>query len=173
MAAPQMRLYFATIKPTINSKGSIEVEVAALLARRTKKFVRDYKKVSGKFKNEKVNYKTVVTRGRPPTGGSARMYGVAWTSSDVMYWLDLGTTVRYATMSSDFRSKTFPRGGIKTRSGRGRLAYVDRSQPRDGIEAREFTQDIVDRQAEEFFLEMEALFAKARAQFFGQSKIVY
>lgn len=66
------------------------------------------------------------------------------TESDIYRFLDLGTRVRYATMSKDFRAKTQP-GVIGSFTGRGRMLYVSRKHPRPGIKAREFTKNIQKR----------------------------
>lgn len=57
------------------------------------------------------------------------------------HWIDKGTDVRYATMTRDFRAKTAP-GRRTPHEGQGGLAYVKKSVPRAGIEARQFEETI-------------------------------
>lgn len=64
-----------------------------------------------------------------------------YTEDEIYKYIDLGTRVKYATMSRDFRAKTMP-GVIGSFTGRGHLLYVDRRRPRPGIKAREFTKAI-------------------------------
>jgi hypothetical protein len=57
-------------------------------------------------------------------------------------WLEEGTKVRYATMTPDFKPKT-QRGVLGSTRGRGGKAFVDKRKPKPGIEAREWTEQII------------------------------
>jgi hypothetical protein len=57
-------------------------------------------------------------------------------------WLDEGTSVRYATMSPDWQSKTRLKW-FGSRAGRGRRLYVRRDRPRPGIEARGWSEALI------------------------------
>lgn len=59
-------------------------------------------------------------------------------------WLDKGTSVRYALMSKDWRSKTKP-GYITSYQGAGHMVFVSRKHPRPGITARQFSRIIHER----------------------------
>lgn len=59
-------------------------------------------------------------------------------------WLDQGTSIRFATMTRNFRAKTRV-GVISSRPGRGGVHYVDRASPRPGIQARLFDKTISSR----------------------------
>lgn len=61
------------------------------------------------------------------------------TDSDEYFFLDEGTSVRYATMTRDFVAKTKPRS-FASGGGQGSLAYVNRGMPRPGIQARKWTE---------------------------------
>lgn len=63
------------------------------------------------------------------------------TDHVLYFFLNDGTSVRYATMSDDFIPKTEP-GLIGSGPGRGRPVYVDRNKPRPGIEARKWDRAI-------------------------------
>ena len=63
--------------------------------------------------------------------------GRVWIKDKIYYFISKGTRVRYATMSSDFKSKTSP-SRIKSRPGAGRVIYVSKRKPRPGIKARNF-----------------------------------
>lgn len=171
-AAPNTRLYFGAIQPRVDGPIMIERQIGAILGKRSRAFVRDYQSVSNKFKNQRVTYKTRVTRGVPPTGGSPRMYGVGYTDHPVMWWLDLGTRVRYAIMSSDFISMTIPNGGLTTRRGRGQkvgLTFIDQG----GIKPRKFTEAVAEKNAELFYADVERFFRSHSIRFIGRSRIVY
>jgi hypothetical protein len=66
---------------------------------------------------------------------SSGWVGKVKTNNLIYFFLAHGTSVRYATMTSDFISKTLP-NWMASRAGRGGLAFIDRNQPRPGIEAR-------------------------------------
>lgn len=72
-------------------------------------------------------------------------------------WVSGGTDVRYATMGEDeagrkWKSKT-KRRSLNSGDGAGELAYVDKNQPRPGIEAREI-DELLKEQLEPAFIEM-------------------
>lgn len=64
-------------------------------------------------------------------------------------FIEKGTRVRYATMTPDFKAKTVPRV-VSSGPGRGGLLYVSKKRPRPGIKAREFTEEIKDREQPKF-----------------------
>lgn len=64
------------------------------------------------------------------------------------WWLEEGTSIRWALMSSGWRSKT-RRGRLRSRSGRGRLLIAGRRamtkrniKPRPGIRARNWRAEV-------------------------------
>lgn len=73
-----------------------------------------------------------------------------------MVYLDQGTDIRWAVMSSDFKPKTRKRrlssgGGSGRTIIRGRGAMQSRNiAPRPGVEAREFSEEIVDQRKDRF-----------------------
>lgn len=73
----------------------------------------------------------------------------AETDSEVYGYIDKGTKVRRALMSSDWQSKTTPASGngaavhLHSGSGKGRMLYVSRKLKRKGIKARGFTKAIL------------------------------
>lgn len=62
---------------------------------------------------------------------------------EVPFFLNVGTRVRYATMTPDFSPKTSPRV-LRSGSGSGGLAYVNVNKPNPGIEKREFDKSVAD-----------------------------
>ena len=69
--------------------------------------------------------------------GNVKVIGSVWTTDEIYGYLNDGTGVRYATMTSDFLAKTRP-GRLAARGGRGGVAYVSRKRPRPGIKARKW-----------------------------------
>lgn len=65
--------------------------------------------------------------------------GQVYTEDQVYFWLNEGTSVRYATMTPNFKAKTKP-GRIRARSGAGGVAYVNRLIPRPGIKPRKWDE---------------------------------
>lgn len=78
----------------------------------------------------------------------------------VFYFLDHGTSVRYATMTEDFVAKTTPHK-LYSGEGQGGLNYVDPNQPRPGIEAREISKEIADTYREVFMYRIKMAFRSA------------
>jgi hypothetical protein len=75
----------------------------------------------------------------------------------IFYYIDHGTAVRYATMTEDFVAKTAPHS-VRSGQGQGGLNYVDVSQPRQGIEAREVSKEIADTMRAVFFYRIANVF---------------
>ena len=99
-------------------------------------------------------------RGKPSPEHTIRMndrdaYGeVAFSldggkGSKKMVWLDEGTRVRHARMSSRFRSKTMVKK-LKSRRGKGHVVEVGHHIQKRGIEARGWSQLIVDKRKKQF-----------------------
>lgn len=85
--------------------------------------------------NTPVEFKVVIKK------TADNITGEVSTDSQIYAFLNDGTSVRYATMDEDFIAKTQP-GVIPSRSGRGKMRYVNRQVPRPGIEARKFDEQI-------------------------------
>lgn len=66
---------------------------------------------------------------------------LAGTDDKVYGFLDRGTSVRHALMSSDWQSKTKP-GSLQSGAGRGHVVFISRKIIRPGIKARDFTKGI-------------------------------
>lgn len=62
---------------------------------------------------------------------------------DIPNWLNKGTAVRYATMKPGYISKTRP-NILRSVSGGGQVAFISKSKPNPGIEARNFDQSVAD-----------------------------
>ncbi len=62
---------------------------------------------------------------------------------DIPNWLNKGTAVRYATMKPGYINKTRP-GILRSVSGGGQVAFISKSRPNPGIEARKFDQSVAD-----------------------------
>lgn len=72
-----------------------------------------------------------------------------WTDDNIFFWVDQGTSIRYATMSKDFVPKTSP-GSLRSGVGAGYLDHVDRNDPKPGIEARYFMKTLFDKYEKPF-----------------------
>ena len=92
-------------------------------------------------------------------GGMIRVEGTVSTDDDVYRYLNDGTSVRYATMTPNFKAKTRP-GRISAGAGAGRVSYVLRSRPKPGIKARKFDEQIAKIRQKD----LESFFAKAVSQ---------
>lgn len=91
-----------------------------------------------------------------------RIYNVVYANSDVYFWLNYGTSVRYAVLSSDWASKTSV-GTLTANSGSGRMVGLSRKAKR-GIDARKWTEVVAAKLQPQFTLDMQQLaFAAAQA----------
>lgn len=66
---------------------------------------------------------------------------VVSTDDDVYRFLARGTSIRYATMSADFRPKTRSRY-IGSNIGKGGAVFISKKYPKPGIQAREWEDEI-------------------------------
>lgn len=132
---------FKAIKPATVFKSSIFRETFhAAAADLAPKMTADMAKPTRTWSTPVV-FKTEVTVGGARGGGKGRS-GVAIevTTDDMRYkFVDLGTKVRYATMSPDFQAKTKV-NSLTARRGRGGLLFISKKRPRPGIKARGFTK---------------------------------
>lgn len=167
------RIHFMAIVPDFEKGKKIDIEarVMAVLSQQTNAFEKQYKKVSDKFQNHTVRYRKDVGTGVPPNGGDQRHFGVTATDTDVMVWLDQGTTVRWRVMSHDWRSLTKPGGGLSTQVPRGRAMGIPKT-PKPGIKPREFSADVVAREEAKFYTKIETVFRVQAQSIAGQSRIV-
>lgn len=78
-----------------------------------------------------------------------KIIGQIGTRSLPFCFVEVGTSVRYATMTEDFIPKSAP-GRLRSRAGRGGLLYRSRAKPRKGIEARDIRVLIAEIRQPEF-----------------------
>lgn len=93
-----------------------------------------------------------------------------FTDDEIYFYIDRGTSVRFATMHPDFRSKTTP-GSRKSGRGHGPYdpVFVSKKVPRPGIEARHFTDMIFDERRPVFIQRLTRLLLnEARRYWSGQ-----
>lgn len=107
----------------------------------------EYKKTYRTFSHKPTftqKYKTTATE----ISGITETSGDGSTENPYPF-VERGTSVRYATMTSDFSPKTRTRI-IGSSRGRGGKLFVSKKHPRPGIKAREFSQEIAKRQQPKF-----------------------
>jgi hypothetical protein len=95
-----------------------------------------------------------------------------WVDGEIYSYVSEGTSIRWALMSRDWRSKTRP-GRIPPGAGRGRVVIAGRRammargiQPRRGIEGRKFDKQIAKRDAPGVQRGLDREIARAAAQAF-------
>lgn len=66
------------------------------------------------------------------------------TSEKPYIFINWGTTVRYAQLSPDWKSKSQP-GQLPSGPGAGRVLFIDKSRPKPGIKPRRFDKLVADR----------------------------
>lgn len=72
-----------------------------------------------------------------------------YTDDRIYFFLNFGTRVRYATMSSNFRPKSRV-GAIRSNKGSGGLLYISKRRPRPGIAARKWDEAIQKKWEKEY-----------------------
>lgn len=112
-----------------------------------KQVKRLYDKLQANFtkKNRTFIYRKTGSGVSPVDGSPGVIYSAVGSNKmhgSVLIWLEDGTDVRYARLSSDWISKTKPGGGITVGSGRGRVIGRGRFSP---IKPRYFRDDIISR----------------------------
>lgn len=85
---------------------------------------------------------------------------IIYTTSDIYFYLNSGTSVRRAVLSKDWRSKTVPRE-LKSGAGAGRVVVVGKKIERPGIKAREWTSVVSDQLRPQFEKDMGELAVEA------------
>lgn len=92
---------------------------------------------------------------------------VVLTGSDMAikkwFWLNRGTRVRYAILSSDWQSKTTP-GELDSGEGSGRVVRIDMNNPQPGIEARGWTKIIVAKFKGKYYARMQKAMRRGAAK---------
>jgi hypothetical protein len=78
-------------------------------------------------------------------------------------WLDLGTRVRRALMSSDWESKTTP-NDYQSREGQGRVVFISKQLELPGIKARRWTKMANKEFRPEFKAKVQAAYDEAARQ---------
>lgn len=135
-----------------------------------KEVVSMYRSLQSNFtpKNRsKIRRKTGSGRS-PVTGHTGTIYSAVGTDrlDGPLVWLGAGTKVRYRTMSSDWRSRSKPGGGIAFSGSRRGMALGFNMSSKVGIEARNFRDDIIEKRYPRFAAKADvaftSLFSKAR-----------
>jgi hypothetical protein len=92
-----------------------------------------------------------------PRGGFPKSHGGQVTGATKWWYLELGTRIRWALMSKDWRSKTIPGGHLTSGTGQGRViiagrrAMTMRNIPaRPGIKARNWRAAVIKMRSRQF-----------------------
>lgn len=140
------------ILPTSITSASMNAYFLNGLLRVKENVEADLKATTATWKTKHPKFKVMVRY----AGGDARVIGDtdgASLDNDIWHYINEGTSVRYATMTSDFQPKTRKRN-IGSMAGAGGMMYVSKKNPRPGIEAREFTDAIRENNEELLHKEM-------------------
>jgi len=125
------------------------------------KMKRDFQRTTQTWEGEKPTFDSAIGISKE---GPLLVVGPSGSTLGALkwMWLDQGTRIRYATMSRDWKSKTKP-GRIGANKGQGRKLYVNRQQPRSGIEARNWIGILSKKWETKFSEEMQKALNKAAA----------
>ena len=124
------------IEPKPLSDRSIRANMLNIVKKYEKILNKEFNEIVAPFYHQ-VNFTSEVGY----EGGNVRV--AVYTDDEIFGYLEYGTSVRYATMASDFERKTNP-GTLETGEGSGpsdaSLMFISRSTPHRGIDARRYTK---------------------------------
>lgn len=129
-----------SIVPDLLKVDRIRLELLNGLRRFGRSAIRDVKKITDPWDNEKPNWSFKISL----AGGNPSVFIDAGDGlgANKWLWLDEGTSERPAIMSSNFVPKTQP-GVLSSGSGQGGLVFINPDDPQPGIEAREFSKNLI------------------------------
>ncbi len=76
-----------------------------------------------------------------------------WTDNEIYSFVNDGTSIRFATMPPTYRPKSQVRV-IGSRQGGGDYLFLSKHNPRPGIQAREYVDEIFERRKDYFYNNM-------------------
>jgi len=126
------------IKKTTMKVDAIRLEVLNALHAEAAVHRRELNKTTATWEGDKPTFQSIIST----EGGNLQaITGPAGEGKGAQkwVWLNDGTKVRYATMSSDWQSKTKPKW-FGSGGGRGRMLFVRKDRPRPGIKARGWSE---------------------------------
>lgn len=131
--------------PTFNMRVSaprlrdeaIREELEKALDKLGVKLVKEFEKTTKTWQGDKPTF-VPDTRLRQGTGAGLSIGMEGGRGVDKWTFLNFGTRVRYAILSSDWQSKTTP-GFLGSGPGSGRVVKIDINNPQPGIEARDWS----------------------------------
>lgn len=139
------------IKPKKMRIDQVRLELLNALRKEGKEVKALYEQTTSTWKGDKPKFESLIGLTRNdatvvtgPTGSDKAV--------NKFRWLDEGTSKRWAVMSSNWSSKTKP-GSLKSSSGSGRVVVVGKrrmKQPRPGIKARKWTEQIHKQRRKKF-----------------------
>ena len=132
----------AIIPKKMNIK-AIRQELTKELESEGKDLEKDYSKTSSTWNGDAPKYPPKTTSNNTELSLTVMPDGTQ-KAIDKWKWLNFGTSVRYATMSGNWQSKTKP-GRLQSGAGRGQVVRISRMHPRPGIKARKWNTIIFDR----------------------------
>lgn len=153
-----MPVLMKAIKPSRLKDDVFRLEALNQMRKTGRAIQRDYKRTTQTWEGAKPNFGLLISlAGDGPT---ILVEAQGGKGADKWNWLDKGTAVRYATMSSNWRSKTTP-NTLRSVRGRGVMLFVSKKHPRPGIKARNWTVIIVRMWTPRFKRDMEDALRRA------------
>jgi hypothetical protein len=131
---------------------ALKKEVARVNQKMGKRMKRSFEKTTKTFEETEVTFHQKTS--------TADQTVTVYTENEIYGYLDEGTPIRYAVMSEDFSPKTRP-GELDSRPGSGRMVRIDLSNPREGIEAREFSKQVEEKHSPEYIAEIDDIIESA------------
>lgn len=130
---------------------AIRLELLSALGKSGKKLKEEFEKTTKTWKGEKPTFEPIISVVQGTGAGLDMALTGAEKGVRKWFYLNEGTSVRYAILSDDWESKTTP-GFVGSGPGRGRVVAVNVNSPQPGIETRGWT-DIIKREFKPVFRE--------------------
>lgn len=149
-----MSFHFAYIDPGQIDTRSIrgQIQAACLNAQtRMMKYLEDYTST----------WNHPVFWGRYSTYKAGAIMAGIETPDPIFGYLEMGTTIRYATMEVGFKPKT-ARHRIKSQVGQGGMAYLSKKHPKPGIMPREILPEVIKLDTPKFESDMQKIFVNIK-----------
>lgn len=120
--------------PKIN-KDAVRVALLGQLEKTGKKLAETFDLTTETWEGDKPTFEPKITLNVGSGAGIEMGMTGSGKGQSKWLWLDFGTSVRYAIMSGDWKSKTTP-GFVGSGPGGGSVVRIDVNNPQPGIEAR-------------------------------------
>jgi hypothetical protein len=146
---------------------AVRTQVLSVLRKYERKMVKDFEKTTQTWTGETPTFDSKISF--PRVGKEMSIWAGAVNDGSFGWrkfnWINKGTSIRYAVLSDDWISKTFP-GRLAATEGQGEVLIAGRAMieegypPEPGLEERDFDKQIRELHLKDFQKDMKAAVAR-------------